>query len=109
MLDLRIRGRKAIVCAASKGITRTALGCSGLGWLPALDACTRPSERLSASACAICDRALLPVHRNSSRAAGASAAAPGTPGTLASSRSSPGCSDRPVTASSPANRGRSAV
>ena len=49
-------------------ITRTALGCSGLGWLPALAALTAPPDSCSASASAICERALLPVHRNSTRA-----------------------------------------
>ena len=49
-------------------ITRTALGCNGLGWLPALAARTAPSDSCSANASAICERALLPVHRNSTRA-----------------------------------------
>ena len=47
--------------------TRTALGCSDFGWLPALAASTDPADMCSRSASAICDRALLPVHRNSTR------------------------------------------
>ena len=50
-------------------ITRTALGCSGLGRLPALAASTAPPDLCTASASAICERALLPVHRNSTRTA----------------------------------------
>ena len=49
-------------------MTRTAFGCSGFGWLPALRASTVPADRCSTRASAICERALLPVHRNSSRA-----------------------------------------
>ena len=36
----------------------------GLGWLPALYASMTPPDRALASASAIWDRALLPVHRN---------------------------------------------
>jgi hypothetical protein len=45
-------------------ITRAAFGRTGLGRLPALNECTQPPERCRASASAICDRALLLVHRN---------------------------------------------
>ena len=48
-------------------MTRTALGCSGLGWLPALAASTVPADSRSSSASAICERALFPVHRNKTR------------------------------------------
>ena len=48
-------------------ITCTALGCSALGWLPALTALTVPRDSRRHSASAICERALLPVHRNSTR------------------------------------------
>ena len=48
-------------------ITRTALGCRGLGWLPALAALTAPWDSRSQSASAICERALLPVHPNAVR------------------------------------------
>src|SRR5689334_22107688 len=51
-------------------MTRTAFGCSGLGWLPALRALTAPADRCSTRASAIWDRALLPVQRNSSRGLG---------------------------------------
>ena len=47
--------------------TRTAFGCSDFGWLPALAASTDPADMCSSSASAIWDRALLPVHRNSTR------------------------------------------
>ena len=39
-----------------------------MGWLPALTALTAPPDSCSQSASAICERALLPVHRNSTRA-----------------------------------------
>ena len=69
--------------------TRTALGCSGLGMMPALTACTASVDRCSARASAICERALLPVHRNSTRAtARARAARLGAPG----DRPKAGCS-----------------
>ena len=48
-------------------ITRTAFGCSGFGWLPALRATIVPSERRSSSASAIWERAEFPVQRNSTR------------------------------------------
>ena len=59
-------GRPAMSMPRS-AMTRTAFGCSGLGWLPALRASTVPADRCSTSASAIWERALLPVHRNSSR------------------------------------------
>ena len=59
-------GRPAMSTPRS-AITRTAFGCSGLGWLPALRASTVPADRCSTRASAIWERALLPVHRNSSR------------------------------------------
>ena len=48
-------------------MTRTALGCSGFGWLPALAASIAPADMCSSSASAICERALFPVHRNKTR------------------------------------------
>ena len=51
-------------------ITRTALGCRGLGWLPALAASTRAPPSRSRIASAIWERELLPVHRNSTRTGG---------------------------------------
>ena len=60
-------------------MARTALGCSGLGWLPALNASIAPPASCSTSASAICERALLPVHRNSTRGR----AGTGAPPTLA--------------------------
>ena len=49
-------------------ITRTAFGCSGLGWLPALAAVTASPAICSKIAWAICERALFPVHKNSTLA-----------------------------------------
>src|SRR5512132_1752673 len=46
----------------------TAFGCRGFGWLPALAALTAPPDSGSQSASAICERALLPVQRNRTRA-----------------------------------------
>ena len=48
-------------------MTRTALGCSGFGWLPALAASIAPADMWSRSASAIWERALFPVHRNRTR------------------------------------------
>ena len=48
-------------------MTRTALGCSDLGWLPALAALTVPADKCSMRASAIWERALFPVHRNNTR------------------------------------------
>src|SRR6266516_121081 len=48
-------------------ITRSALGCMLFGLLPALNASTVPSESCWSSASAICERALLPVQRKSTR------------------------------------------
>ena len=48
-------------------ITRTAFGCSGFGLLPADAASTAPSDIRTSSASAICERALFPVHRKSTR------------------------------------------
>ena len=85
-------------------ITRTAFGWSGLGWLPALAARTAPPDRRSQSASAICERALLPVHRNSARAVVARAARRGG-GDVAGARA--GWSAPPASASSAPHRSRS--
>ena len=66
---LRAYRRRCLVVLAAmsmprSAITRTALGCSAFGWLPALRAWIADAERCSSNASAICDRALLPVHRN---------------------------------------------
>ncbi len=47
---LEVPGRCAAMSIPASRITRTALGCSGLGRLPALRACTRPPEGVRASA-----------------------------------------------------------
>jgi hypothetical protein len=83
-------------------VTRTALGCSGLGWLPALAAVTAPPDSCSASASAICERALLPVHRNSTRASGAPRARRAR---VVGARA--GCSEAPALDSSSPQRARS--
>jgi hypothetical protein len=82
-------------------ITAIAFGCTGLGRLPALAAVTAGPASCSAIAWAICDRALFPVHKNSSRAC-----ARGRPGAGGRSRS-PGCRAAPVAASSSPQRARS--
>ncbi len=74
-------------------ITRTAFGCSGLGWLPALAAVTAPPDSCPASASAICERALLPVHRKSTRADATRGSRPAR-GRGVGPR--PGCSDTPA-------------
>ena len=51
--------------------TRTALGWSGFGSLPALRASIAPADMCSINASAIWDRALFPVHRNNTRCEGA--------------------------------------
>ena len=51
----------------SASITRTAFGCRLFGRLPALNASTVPADRSRSSASAICERALLPVQRKSTR------------------------------------------
>ena len=85
-------------------ITRTALGCSGLGWLPALAALTAPPDSCSHSASAICERALLPVHRNRTRATADRRARGSRP-----VAARPGCSDTPALASSSPQRARSSA
>ena len=82
-------GRPAMSMPRS-AITRTAFGCRAFGWLPALRASTTPPERCSTSASAICERALLPVHRNSrrERRRRGRASAPAGAG------DSPGCNER---------------
>jgi hypothetical protein len=84
-----------------EAITRTTSGCSGLGWLPALNARTRPPDRTSVSASAAWERALLPVHKNSTvRAAPLAAGGAGC-------RRSPGCNAAPASVSNSAQRARS--
>ena len=85
-VETRSRANSSGACCARPArsmpaprITRTASGCSGFGWLPALNASTPPPACRS-SASAIRERALLPVHRNSTRAGRRpSAAAPAPP------------------------------
>jgi hypothetical protein len=84
-------------------ITCTTLGCSGLGWLPALAALTAPPDSCSASASAICERALLPVYKNSTRA-GVEAGSRAERGSGVGAR--PGC-DTPALVSSSPQRARS--
>ena len=86
-------------------MTRTASGCTGLGWLPALNARTQPAERARASASASWDRALLPVHRN--RTVDGAAAAPGWAWPGLAVAAGPGCSALPAPASDCAHRARS--
>jgi hypothetical protein len=82
-------------------ITATAFGCTGLGWLPALAAATAVPASRSMIAWAICDRALFPVHKNSTRACAWDR-------TGAGGRSrSPGCRAAPAAASSSPQRARS--
>ena len=56
-------------------MTRTALGCSGFGWLPADEASIVPADIRTSSASTICERALFPVHKNRMLAADAAAPA----------------------------------
>ena len=76
-------------------ITRTAFGCNGFGLLPADSATTAPSVIRSSSASAICDRALLPVHKN--RILGRSPNAPVVLGAATAGDSArPGCREPPA-------------
>ena len=87
--------------------TRTAFGCTGLGWLPALTASTCPSESTSRRASAICERVPLPVQRNST--CGRRRVARRCSSAVVGSNPSPGCSDTPDAWSSSRHRGRSIV
>ena len=75
--------------------TRTAFGCSGLGSLPALRASIAPADICSMSASAICDRALLPVHRNNTRRRRPERSPRGSNGRHAATRNA-GCSAPPA-------------
>jgi hypothetical protein len=82
-------------------ITAIAFGCTGLGALPALSAVTAVPASCSMIAWASCDRALLPVHKNSTRACTWDR-------TGAGGRSrNPGCRAAPAAASSSPQRARS--
>jgi len=95
------RDWRLLISMPCSRITAIAFGCTGLGRLPALAAVTEPGAAASRIAWAICDRALFPVHKNSTRTC-----AWGRSGAGGRSRS-PGCRAAPAAASSSPQRARS--
>jgi len=80
--------------------TRTTFGCSGLGWLPALATSMRPA-RCRSNASATGERALLPVHKNSTLQL------PPGPAACTGVSRNPGCSASPAALSASAQVARS--